>query len=187
MNQILAIIGRPGTGKSALIRRLMRRTSDWRDWSRKEGSVTLKGHVSSSLNLRILGDYSDPNETFPGTDRLSMAIAPVAVRWMKTPGMGNFIFEGDRLGNASTLRLLSLHHDIRLRVYCLTAPDWMLQQRYMLRGSAQSAQVLRARETKIANICCNPNLLVRMRENKTSDQLERLVDDALAFFRGEKA
>jgi hypothetical protein len=181
MKHVAAVIGRPGTGKSRLARELMRVAES--RWQQRQLAPFLHGHVAVDAHraLTVLGLYDDDDrEVFPGTDRLSMAVAPVAVRWIREQD-GHVFFEGDRLGNGRTLRQVSVIPETVLRVWCLVAPEHELQRRYMVRGSAQSRRVLEARATKVANICVNPNFAVRLRENRTPDDLRRIAQEILSF------
>lgn len=192
MKRIIAVIGRPGTGKSTLIRHFMEPGSlapSPEDWPLEKFGLLQYHHAGFARGEYVLGNYADPAETFPGTDRLSMAVAPEALRWMLGQWDGrSILFEGDRLGNASTLRTLSLDPGILLRIIHLSVPDHELERRYMLRGSAQSRRVLASRATKVANICANPNLhpLVRSRFHRTPEQTAELVREMRLFFLGGK-
>ena len=74
MKTLIAVIGAPGTGKTNLMKEWMSR---W-DWEyRREGQ--LDHYVSGDLIL--LGVYPD-GETFGGTDKLSMSIAPQVVEFL---------------------------------------------------------------------------------------------------------
>jgi len=68
MKTVIGIIGAPGTGKTTLMKQWMER---W-DWEYHR-TGQLDHYVSG--DLVVLGVYPE-GETFGGTDKLSMSIAP---------------------------------------------------------------------------------------------------------------
>ena len=109
------------------------------------------------LDLYILGKYQ-VGETFAGTDRLSMAVQPEMQKWIQTHNC-NILFEGDRIFNQSFLEFAMGLPDTELQVIYLKAPKDILEQRYKDRGSDQSEQFLRGRETKYSNLLSNFELM----------------------------
>ena len=108
-------------------------------------------------DLYVLGKY-DEGETFAGTDRLSMAVQPPLQEWIASHNC-NILFEGDRVFNQSFLEFCMGLPNTELQVVYLKAPKDLLEQRYKDRGSDQSEQFLRGRETKYSNILSNFDLM----------------------------
>lgn len=151
--KIIAVGGSPGTGKTTVFREFMI-GKPWLD-------VTPAKLVSASYNterdLYVLGKY-DEGEVFAGTDRLSMACQPPLQEWVAAHNC-NILFEGDRVFNQSFLEFCMKLPNTQLEVVFLKAPNDILEQRYRDRGSNQSEQFLRGRETKYSNLMSNFDLM----------------------------
>lgn len=148
MNRVIAIGGSPGTGKTTLMRKFMEGT----EWAEVEPLKMLPCLHSKERRLYIVGKY-DPTEVFAGTDRLSMAVQPVAKKFFEETE-DDIIFEGDRIFNASFLEHIQGLDKVLTIVYLLAGPK-ILKQRYKDRGSDQSETFLKGRETKYSNILNN--------------------------------
>ncbi len=153
MRKIVAVGGQPGTGKTTLFRKYMESKS----WKTVEPAKLVSAMYNEELDLYILGKYQE-GETFAGTDRLSMAVQPSLQEWLKTH-TSNILFEGDRVFNQSFLEYCMELPNTELVVTYLKAPKQLLEQRYKDRGSDQSEQFLRGRETKYSNILSNFELM----------------------------
>ena len=151
--KLLAVGGQPGTGKTTLFRKFM----EGHEWERVEPKKMLPALYCRELDLYILGKYED-GETFAGTDRLSMAVQPVAQEFVKET-TSNILFEGDRIFNQSFLEFSMGLENTDLQVIYLKVPDAMLKQRYADRGSDQSETFLKGRATKYSNILSNFELM----------------------------
>jgi adenylate kinase family enzyme len=151
--KLLAVGGQPGTGKTTLFRKFM----EAHEWERVEPKKMLPALYCKALDLYILGKYED-GETFAGTDRLSMAVQPVAQEFVKET-TSNILFEGDRIFNQSFLEFSMGLENTDLQVIYLKVPDAMLKQRYADRGSDQSETFLKGRATKYSNILSNFELM----------------------------
>jgi hypothetical protein len=112
---------------------------------------------SKELDLYILGKYED-GETFAGTDRLSMAVQPIAQEFVKET-TSNILFEGDRIFNQSFLEFVMNTQGVDLQVVYLKVPDSTLKERYIERGSDQSETFLKGRATKYSNLLSNFELM----------------------------
>jgi broad-specificity NMP kinase len=145
--RIIAIGGVPGTGKTCLVRKLMEPEDQW---GCCELAKLLVAEYNKTLNLYVLGKY-EKGEVFAGTDRLSMAVQPEAQKWVES-SCSNILFEGDRLFNGSFLSFLLTLPNTELLVIYLKASEFELRKRYQQRGSDQSLQFLKGRETKYAKI-----------------------------------
>jgi GTPase SAR1 family protein len=143
MKTIIGIIGAPGTGKTTLMQQWMRR---W-DWEyRRTGQ--LDHYVSG--DLIVLGKY-DPSETFGGTDKLSMSIAPQVVEFLDNNQDKVILFEGDRLNSKKFFQEV-LDKGWNLRIVALDVPKEERERRYEERGSEQDPTWLQGRISKVENV-----------------------------------
>jgi len=149
MRKILAVIGRPGVGKTTLFRKFI----EHKEWEKQELVKLVPSLYNKELDLHILGKYED-GEVFAGTDRMSMAVMPAAVEFVKSVN-SNIIFEGDRLTSSTFFDLLSSLPDTDFQIFVITANEDLLSERYEERGSNQSETFLKGRNTKISNIQTN--------------------------------
>jgi len=172
MRKIVAIGGVPGTGKTTLMRKFMEDYEFIEDSPKK----TLNMMRESNDKFCILGTYKD-DETFAGTDRLSMAVQPVAKEWLEETDI-NVLFEGDRLFNQSFLEHCIALPNTEVVITYIHAPQVILQERYTSRGSDQSEKFLRGRETKYNNILSNFELMPLINEfpNVTYEDQSKLID-----------
>lgn len=153
MRKLIAVGGSPGTGKTTLFRKFM----EAHTWEKVEPKKMLPALYCKELDLYVLGKYED-GETFAGTDRLSMAVQPIATEFVKET-TSNVLFEGDRIFNQSFLEMCMDLKDVDLQVVFLKVPKDMLEQRYKDRGSDQSETFLKGRETKYSNLLSNFDLM----------------------------
>jgi len=153
MRKIVAVGGQPGTGKTTLFRKFM----ESKKWENVEPAKLVSAMYNKEMDLYILGKYQE-GETFAGTDRLSMAVQPELQKWIQTHN-SNILFEGDRVFNQSFLEFAMALPETDLQIVYLKAPKNILEQRYKDRGSDQSEQFLRGRETKYSNLLSNFELM----------------------------
>lgn len=153
MRKIIAVGGVPGTGKTTLFRKFM----EGLEWEKMEQLKMLPMLYNKEHDLYILGKYED-GETFAGTDRLSMAVQPIAQEFVSTCS-SNILFEGDRIFNQSFLEFVSNLNNVELQIVYLKAPQSILEQRYVDRGSDQSETFLKGRATKYNNILSSFDLM----------------------------
>ena len=153
VRKIIAVGGRPGTGKTTLFRKYM----EGKNFQPVEPAKLVSANYETSRDLYILGKYEE-GEVFAGTDRLSMAVQPALQEWIASHNC-NVLFEGDRVFNQSFLEFAMALPDTELHVVYLKAPEDTLKERYADRGSDQSEQFLRGRETKYNNLLSNFELM----------------------------
>jgi broad-specificity NMP kinase len=151
--KLIAVGGQPGTGKTTLFRKFI----EGKKWIEVEPAKLVSALYNEEMDLYILGKYQE-GETFAGTDRLSMAVQPEMQKWIQTHNC-NILFEGDRIFNQSFLEFAMGLPNTDLQVVYLKAPKEILEQRYKDRGSDQSEQFLRGRETKYSNLLSNFELM----------------------------
>lgn len=164
MKKIIAVGGRPGTGKTTLFREFIKQY----EWDKVEPKKMLPCLYNKELDLYILGKYEE-GELFAGTDKLGMNVQPIAEQFVKETS-SNVLFEGDRLTNGKFYdHLLSLP-DTEISFVILTTETEVLNKRYDERGSNQSETFLKGRETKISKILTNfdymDNVIQFKNENK---------------------
>lgn len=169
--KIIAVGGQPGTGKTTLFRKYM----EGKDWIVGEPAKLVSASYNGDRDLYILGKY-DEGETFAGTDRLSMAVQPPLQEWVASHNC-NILFEGDRVFNQSFLEFCMGLPNTDLQVVYLKAPKTLLEQRYKDRGSDQSEQFLRGRETKYSNLLSNFELMPYITEfsNTNLEEQEKVL------------
>jgi broad-specificity NMP kinase len=153
VRKLIAVGGQPGTGKTTLFRKFM----EDKKWIECEPAKLISAMYNEEMDLYILGKYQE-GETFAGTDRLSMAVQPEIQKWIQGIN-SNVLFEGDRIFNQSFLEFAMGLDQTDLQVVYLKAPKEILEQRYKDRGSDQSEQFLRGRETKYSNLLSNFELM----------------------------
>lgn len=139
----IAIGGEPATGKTTLMEFVF---NDLTSHSISFGMV--KGHYDKSKNLVLMGIYNN-QDTFKGTDKLSMAVNTHFVKYVEKK-QRNILFEGDRLFSLNNLILLDQHYDLRIIV--LEQSEETLHQRHIDRNDTQSEKFIKGRKTKIKNI-----------------------------------
>lgn len=172
MRQIIAIGGEPGTGKTTLVRNFI---STIYDWQKVQPVKLLPCMYSQSKDCYLFGKYDD-GEVFAGTDKLSMAVQPNAIEFVKST-QSNIIFEGDRLFNRSFLEFLMTQPG-ELTVLYLKTSDGVLKERYKERKSNQSEKFLKGRRTKYSNLIRAFDIMpyaVEM-QNETPSQAEKILE-----------
>jgi len=153
VRKLIAIGGSPGTGKTTLMRKYM----EGKEFQPVEPAKLVSAMYNPERDLYILGKYEE-GEVFAGTDRLSMAVQPAMQEWIASHNC-NVLFEGDRIFNQSFLEFAMGLPDTELHIVFLSAPKDILEARYKERGSDQSEQFLRGRETKYSNLLSNFDLM----------------------------
>lgn len=147
MKKLIGIVGMPGTGKTTLMRKWM----STRTWTKDTPMKLLDTMVSG--DIRLFGKYED-GDTFAGTDKLSMAVQPVVIEYLKNPTHKINIFEGDRLTSVALFNeAIKLGYDVSIVV--LNVDDAERERRYAERGSNQPESWVQGRRTKVRNIVEN--------------------------------
>lgn len=181
MKKVIALGGEPATGKSTIIKKLMGDVVA--NWSRHEPEKLVAGMRHISGEIFIIGDYSDPDHKFPGTDRLSMAVQPQAIKYLRNVNNeAHVLFEGDRLFNASLLEECADMADngaIDFKIYMITADKAIKELRHFDRKDSQEEQFLKAKETKCERIMSSLVLMdyIKVYPNNTPKDLENIVNE----------
>ena len=159
--KVIAIGGNPGSGKSTLMKKILELIGASKD--SKQLYELVPGHTAGPLitayhpSIIVLGKYDEDVGVFGGTDKMSMAVMPKAMEFLKTKPADVIIFEGDRLFAASFLEFCAEISDLSI-IHLETTKD-VREQRYRDRGSNQNKTWLEGRETKISNIMTNMMLM----------------------------
>lgn len=147
--KIAAIGGAPATGKTTLVRALINKRFGGLCEDRFEFGK-LRGHhfKNNGKSLFLLGVYEE-GEVFAGTDRLSMAVMPDAIKFLEDMKGKDILvlFEGDRLFSAKFIKACE-ENSVHTRAFYLTASATTKDQRCSERGSKQNESWRRGRETK---------------------------------------
>jgi site-specific DNA-cytosine methylase len=176
--KVLAIDGLPATGKSTLMKAFLKQSGTWETVKPAKG---LKALYNKGLDCYILGEYVD-GEKFPGTDRLDMAIQPVALNFLSET-KSHVIFEGDRLFNFSFLEALD-HLGASLQILEIVSSAEVLKARHKKRKDNQDDKFLKAKQTKIRNICGSPTFFSRVKtmENNTDHDQAQIIQEMKTHF-----
>ena len=165
---VFAIGGEPGAGKSTLMKEIISKFN----WIKVYDEVKLVPYLQYDCNY-ILGKY-DEGETFSGTDRMSMAVQPEAVKFLASLHKDSVVlFEGDRLFTSTFLEHCVENYDTEI-IYLETDKS-IRQERYKERGSNQNETWLQGRETKIANILSNMTLMFNVTKFKNNNKEEQKI------------
>jgi hypothetical protein len=143
--RLIGILGEPATGKTALMRAILAKMEG--DFVRFKFGL-LRGRIYTDERY-VLGIYRE-SELFAGTDRLSMAVQPYAVKFVRTRvDRAVVAFEGDRLTRQGFLA--SVPYDA-LELYHLVCNDDERARRHTARGDTQPVSFTRSRRTLIQTI-----------------------------------
>jgi hypothetical protein len=166
--KVIAIGGEPGSGKTTLMKRVV----EHYNMQPKYDEYKLVPYLQNQ-NIYVLGKYEEA-QVFAGTDRMSMAVQPEAIKFLATlPENSIVLYEGDRLFTASFLENCVNKYDTRI-VY-LSTEKTVRQERYKERGSSQDETWLRGRESKIANILTNFTLMFNIDKFLNNNKSEQDV------------
>jgi len=180
MIKIIAMGGEPCSGKTTLMFQLISLADDWKIVKPEK---LLDAMYSEKLNTYILGKYENDGNTFQGTDRLSMAVQPDAVQFIKTIRNTNVIFEGDRLFNGKFIDEIGNVTE-NYKVLILKASDKILDQRHIDRKDDQDDKFKNSRKTKISNIMSSLTLLdyIEVMQNESIEDQKNIIDFINNFF-----
>lgn len=178
--KVVYLIGLPGCGKSTVMKKFMENFDNWEQ--QRVGQLT-DTHVSGSI--RVLGKYEE-GQTFSGTDRLSMAVSPDAIQFIKSHPEETIYGEGDRLNTKGFFEACGEN----LTIIHLTVSDEERERRYIERGSNQPEKFIQTVRTKVKNIVEEfgdkqtifgeeKGCVVEM-THETKDDTKRIVDFMMA-------
>lgn len=140
------LVGEPCTGKSTIMKALLA-SGDF--VFRKDRG--LPRHEDPLDGIVVFGRYDEEHQ-FPGTDRLSMGIKPIAMEhaWAYGHKGWHVVWEGARLGHGKTIRDMQvMGFDVRLGVTIVDGPE-LMARRALERD--QPERFLRAQGTAVKNL-----------------------------------
>ena len=159
MFRVNLIGGVPATGKTTIMKQIKKQLQV--DSFFEKG--ILKGYTDKKKNNYIFGVYN--NELFEGTDKLSMAVQPKAIEFIKEKKFQSIFIEGDRLFKPSFINQIKKIVD--LNIYILQVDSQNIENRHIVRGDEQSENWLRAKKTTVDNIKNNHPVHLLINNNKT--------------------
>jgi uridine kinase len=178
--KVFAIGGEPGSGKTTLMKKIIEHYCV----EPKYDAFKLVPYLQKD-NIYILGKYEE-GEVFSGTDRMSMAVQPEAIKFLATlPSEAVVLYEGDRLFTASFLEHCLENYDLKI-IYLQTKKETRAE-RYKERGSNQNATWLQGRETKISNIMTNMTLMFSTHSyvNETLEEQKHILETIFNMVEGK--
>jgi hypothetical protein len=99
----------------------------------------------------IAAELGKRRNGFPGTDTLSMSVAPLAKAWLANCPVDVVLGEGDRLAHMGFL-VAARDAGFTVDLVSVTATDAELGKRRGMRAAAQNAQWMKGRETKVTRL-----------------------------------
>lgn len=175
--------GTPTSGKTTLMRYIVKELGSG---SVKKNGLLMYQHHPSSKCL-VLGSYAKAG--FGGTDRLSMAVQPIALgviqSWASNSEMKDWtvLFEGDRLFNQSFLKSLVDIPSLDYYLFMLTVSPETQHRRHKDRKDSQNETWLKGRLTKCKRLQESIEDLTVLK-NETVDDLKRNVEIMLKIIKG---
>ena len=173
--KIIAIGGEPGCGKTTLMWKIIEQFK----FEPKYENYKLVPYLQCE-NIYILGKY-EKGEVFAGTDRMSMAVQPEAIKFLATlPEDSIVLYEGDRLFASSFLEDCVAKYETKI-IY-LKTDNKTRKERYKERGSEQNETWLAGRESKISNILTNFILMfnIETHQNNNLDEQGQVIDNIMS-------
>lgn len=148
IRELLYLCGAPGVGKSTLARELR---SGWDTEVHRAVRVPHVRLIKPATGRWAGMELGLPRDSFPGTDTLSMSIAPRASEWLKAVEVDFALGEGARLATRPFLG--GLHAaGVHVTLLYLHASSALLEERWHARGARQNPAWRRGAATRAGNI-----------------------------------
>ena len=173
MSKLIAIGGIPASGKTTIVKKFFHNYTNYKTFKWK----LITGHYIQELNLFILGRY-DSDDTFCGTDKLSMSVQPDFMAFINKYDDMNILYEGDRLFNIKSLDEANKTHD--LIVYIVETYD--TEDRHKKRNDSQSEKFIKSRITKVNNIKTYLNNKYTILNNDLYEDIDNNYEKILSNF-----
>lgn len=170
------LAGIPGSGKSSLLAAL-------------SAGVPVSWMTRPFAHALYTGPGGDPvlgaqlgglHPAFPGTDRLSMGVQPLAIDWVSGAPVPLLVGEGDRLATAGFLNAFAAACDV-FTLVLLDVPADVAASRRAIRGSHQSESWVKGRATKVSNLVSHRSHVVLDGTLAPPDLLAAAVRSVPAF------
>ena len=192
MLKFMAMGGEPATGKTTLMFELIKLADDWKIVKPEK---LLDAMYSEKLRTYILGKYENDGNIFQGTDRLSMAVQPDAVKFINSlqydvsaghTSNVNVIFEGDRLFNQKFIDVIAESTE-NFKIFILKTSDSELNKRHIDREDSQDDKFKNGRKTKISNIMSSLFLLdyIEVMNNESFEDQKKIINFVTNFDEAE--
>jgi len=167
--KVIILGGEPATGKTTIMKNLIRRKK-----LKSLEHKLLRGSIDKKSKLILLGIYDKgiDEDSFCGTDRLSMSVQPDAIAFVEKASKKytdyTLLLEGDRLFNQKFLDSIK-GYGLAISIIVLGVSKKELHKRHKHReGDTQTDKFLKGRKTKVNNIVIN-NDVVLMKHEKSKD------------------
>lgn len=163
--RMLYLIGYPGAGKSTLLRAALEDVKPYYYYTKPFAFSEYPGGA-------LLGAE---HKTYPGTDRLSMGVLPIACSWLQFCSYSLVIGEGDRLNNRKFFETaLALRFQVHL--VWIDVSEELSRERCNARGSDFSEFWYKGRLTHVQNMALwangmNDLKITRLDGSKPFDEL----------------
>lgn len=157
VKRIIAIGGEPATGKTTLMKRIIKDNMPF-----KRIKYKLLRAIKNE-EMCIVGIYD--NSMFSGTDKLSMAVQPDFINFVNKCDSKTILFEGDRLFNQS------LFDKLMCDIVVIQADKEVVHNRHIERKDTQTEKFIKAKRTKISNIIANNEVKVFSNNNMQEQQI----------------
>jgi dephospho-CoA kinase len=169
MRKLICIGGEPACGKTTIMKRFLEN----KQLQEKQPKKLVSSMYDDEHKLYILGKYGN-DELFQGTDKLSMAVQPNAVEFLKEC-KENILFEGDRLFTQSFLEVaveLVDQSELDLKIILINTDPKIIEKRHIDRGDTQTEKFLKSRVTKYENIRASFILMPYILEMKNNNETD---------------
>lgn len=152
MTRSTYIVGAPGSGKSTLMAKLLAgwEVGPYEKWTRRE----MFGHYLSHPELGSGAYLGHLRPEYPGTDALSLSVAPQAMLWLESLpllGLGQIYGEGVRLGHIGFLAALAACTDLTV-IYLDVDPEEAARRRLARGGKMMTDQWCKIATSKADNV-----------------------------------